>query len=345
MKNKTIVIIGIASLLLTVADPAFRKAQGADQGVEPICWYGMIPHPYFSLVQKGAEAAAKDYDVRVYTTLGQEFTQDNETQNVEALSARGYKGFSIFPTDPAGGNALFQELKKRGQFVVAYGAEPNLPTAASFTVGTDIKGAAMRACEDLIKIMGDKGNILNVLEMVTNVNTTRRNEGIKEVVAKHPNVHIIQTVSDMTTVGEATTKIQGGLAARGEEIDGMIATGYNPTVAAAAILTEWHKDPKHKRIHFIGVDTDKTVIQAIREGNIDGTIAQNPFAHGYIPIALLKLMLDGWKPVKPYQFVEAGDVLVTRANTDTYEQEISAITDKIKKDLTTKYLTKEESKN
>jgi ribose transport system substrate-binding protein len=53
-------------------------------------------------VQKGAEAAAKDSNVRVYTTLGQEFTQDNETQNVEALSTRGYKAFNIFPTDPAG---------------------------------------------------------------------------------------------------------------------------------------------------------------------------------------------------------------------------------------------------
>jgi ribose transport system substrate-binding protein len=156
---------------------------------------------------------------------------------------------AFFPPIPPAQNALFQGLKKRGEFIVAYGAEPNLPTAASFTVGTDIKGAAMRACEDLIKIMGDKGNILNVLEMVTNINTTRRAEGIKEVVAKHPNVHIIQTVSDMTSESEATTKIQGGLAARGQEVDAdaMIATGYNPTVAAAAILTEWHKDPKHKR--------------------------------------------------------------------------------------------------
>jgi ribose transport system substrate-binding protein len=57
----------------------------------------MIPHPYFALVQKGAEAAAKDYNVRVYATLGQEFTQDNETQNVEALSTRGYKGSAFFP--------------------------------------------------------------------------------------------------------------------------------------------------------------------------------------------------------------------------------------------------------
>jgi ribose transport system substrate-binding protein len=73
---------------------------------------------------------------------------------------------------------------------------------------------------------------------------------------------------------------------------------------------------------------------------IDGTIAQNPFGHGYISCALLKLMLDGWKPVKPYQFIEAGDVLITKENVETYAKDVDAITEKIKGELTTKYLSK-----
>jgi len=339
MKNKSPVILGISLLLLAVVGPVFWKAQGA----EPICWYGMMPHPYMSLVQKGVEACAKDYNVKIYTTVGQEWTQANETQNVEALSTRGYKAFSIFPADPTGSNGLFQGLKSRGIFVVAFGAEPNLPTPASFTVATDIKGAAMRACEDLIKFMGDKGNILNVLETVTDINTKKRDEGVNEVVAKHPNVHIIQTISDMTQQSVARNKIESALAARGNEIDGMITTGYNPTVAAAALLTERHKNAQSKRIRFVGIDTDPTVLQAIRDGYIDGTIAQNPFGHGYISCALLKLMLDGWKPAKPYQFIEAGDVLITKDNVDTYSKEVDAITRKLKDNLTTAYLTKGET--
>ena len=51
-------------------------------------------------------------------------------------------------------------------------------------------------------------------------------------------------------------------------------------------------------------------------------------------------MLDGYKPTQPYQFIEAGDVLITKANVDTYAQEVDAITQKIKDNLTTKYLTK-----
>jgi hypothetical protein len=38
--------------------------------------------------------------------------------------------------------------------------------------------------------------------------------------------------------------------------------------------------------------------------------------------------------------VDAGDVLVTKDNVDTFSQQIDAITEQLKKDLTTKYLTK-----
>ena len=233
---------------------------------------------------------------------------------------------------------MFRLLKSRGQQVVAYGAEPALPTPIPFTVASDIKGAAMTATEELIRLMGGRGKILNVLEAVTDVNTRKRDEGIREVVAKHPGVEILQTISDMIQMGEATTKIQSALAARGEAIDGIIATGFNPTVAATAILTEWHKDPRHKRIRFIGMDTEATVLRAIRDGAIDATVAQNPFGHGYLSCALLEMLQQGWTPRQDYAFINAGIVVVTRSNLDTYAAEIQQATQRIAAELKTRHL-------
>jgi ribose transport system substrate-binding protein len=142
----------------------------------------------------------------------------------------------------------------------------------------------------------------------------------------------------MTQVSEAVTKIQSALAARMDELDGIITTGYNPTIAAAAVLSEWHKDHRHKRIRFIGIDTGSTVLQAIRDGAIDATVAQNPPGHGYISCLLLKLLLDGWRPRAPYQFVNAGIVVVTKDNIDTYAAEVRKITDGIAAELRTRYL-------
>jgi len=332
-KYAPLMVIALAAIVVIIVT-ANRK----NTAVESIAWYGMMPHPYINEVSGGVDAFEKDYHTKVNKLVGQEWTQDNENVNVEALSTRGYKAFSIYPGDAAGANGLFSTLKKRGQVVVAYGAEPAIPTPASFTVATDIKGAAMTACEELIRLMGGKGNILNVLETVTDINTKKRDEGIREVVAKHPGVKIIQTIADMTQVSDATNKIQSALAARGDEIDGIITTGYNPTIAAAAILTEWHKNKAHKRIRFIGIDTGPTVIRAIRDGYIDETIAQNPFGHGYISCLILKMVNDGWKPKADYQFVNAGLVIVSKKNVDSYRSQVRKITDGIVADLKTKYM-------
>ena len=328
----------IAAVLVLAAAVIIVNLNRKKTGVEPIVWYGMMPHPYMTEVRSGVERFETETGVKVLKVVGQQWTQDNENVNVEALSTRGHKAFSIYPGDPAGANALFGQLAGRGQRVVAYGAEPGLPSPVAFTVATDIKAAAMTAAEKLIELMGGKGRILNVLELITDINTKKRDDGIREVVAAHPGVEIIQTISDMTEVSEATVKIQSALAARMDEIDGMIATGYNPTIAAASVLAEWHKDPKHKKIRFIGIDTGETVLQAIRDGAIDATVAQNPPGHGYITCFLLKYLLDGWTPVKDYQYIDAGIVIVTKDNLGSYAAEVRRITDRIAADLTTKYL-------
>lgn len=334
MKN----VVPIACALTLAAVIGGVKLTRHHSQREPIVWYGNAVHPYITEVRAGVEAFAKDSGVRVYCTVGQEWTQDNQNVNVEALSTQGYRAFSLYPGDPAGANGLFRLLKARGQPVVVFGAEPGLPTPAAFTVATDIKAAAMTAAEELIRLMGGKGKILNLLEAVTDVNTRKRDEGLRAVVARHPGVEIVQTLSDMIQMGEATTKIQSALAARAGDLDGIIATGFNPTVATAAILTEWHKDPSHKRIRFIGIDTDATVLRAIREGAIDATIAQNPFGHGYLSCALLQLLLEGWTPRQPYQFVDAGLVVVSRTNLDTYPAGIRQATDRLLAELKSKYL-------
>jgi len=332
-------VVVVTVMMRKNAAPQEGGSTASTQSSTPsIVWYGMMPHAYINEVEKGVQQFEKDTGVAVYTTKGTKWTQDDETSHVEALSTQGYKAFSIFPGDPAGANGLFAELVKRGQIVVAYGGEPQLPTPATFTVATDVKAAADFATEKLIQSMGNKGNVLDILETVTDVNTILRKEGVEAAVARHPDVHIIQTISDMTDPDTATTKIESTIAALGDEIDGMIATGYTPSVAAATTLAKRHKTTGLKTIHFIGIDTDPIVIDAIRDGSIDGTVAQNPLGHGYISCMLLKDMLDGYTPKAAYAFINSGTVFVDKNNVDTYPTEVQKITDGILVDLKTKYL-------
>ena len=104
-------------------------------------------------------------------------------------------------------------------------------------------------------------------------------------MAQHPQVSIAQTIGDIGTEQKALEKIESALVARGDEIDGVICTGYTTTVAMAMLLST--RDSGRKRIHGVGIDTDLRVLAAIRAGHMDATIAQNPYAHGFISCALL----------------------------------------------------------
>lgn len=328
-----------AAFLISLALAGCRKGGPDSAGKnQKIAWYALLVHPYFDEVQKGVAAFEKDTGISVRKRIGQDASQDNENANVEALAAQGYRGFSIYPADAGAANGLYEELADNGLFVVSYGAPTALPTPASFCVATDVKKAAGMAAEALIRFMGGKGNILNVLELVEDPNTVLRREGVEEAVARHDGVRIVQTIAGMTSFEESMGKIQDALSARIREIDGVLCTGYTPTVAATTILSEWHAKPENRRIRFVGIDTDEVVLKAIEAGHIDGTIAQNPYGHGYISCKLLSYLLSGWSPKKGTYFVDTGAILVTQHNLRTFRDEVLAATQSILGELETKYL-------
>ena len=131
-----------------------------------VVWYAPAPHPYFEDVRKGIEAFEKDFGVTVEKQIGPDWKQDSQNQNMEALAAKGFTSFTVYPADAAGANGLYEELTKKGIKIVNFGSSTAQPTTASFAVATDVKAAAMAATEKIIAAMGDKGNIINVLEVL-----------------------------------------------------------------------------------------------------------------------------------------------------------------------------------
>ncbi len=327
---------------LAVSLTAIKLAQRHRPGpvLEPIVLYEPLPHPYCNAVGDGGRAYAKEHGGGVRVVVGQDGTMANLNQNIESLFTLGHKSFAFIPVDPAGAKGLFRRLKNAGRLTVAYAAQPAEGSETPFAVATDTKFAATLATEKLVEMMGRKGKILNVLEALTDANTPIRRAAVEAVVAKYPGVEIVQTIGDVTTEQKAREKIESALVARGDEVDGMICTGNTTTLAAVALLGERHRRPGAKRIRFVGIDVlDQRVLEAIRDGSIDMSIAQNAFGHGYISCALLDLMLQGWRPNAKYQFIDAGCVPVTKENVDTFQSSIEAMTQRIVGELKTKYLS------
>lgn len=338
-RNNILLLITVGALAVALTAIKIYQTRHPSVSVEPIVLYEPLPHPYCTAVGEGALAYAKEHGGGVRVVVGQESTMANLNQNIVSLETLGHKAFAFIPVDPAGAKGLFSRMKRRGRLAVAYGAKPEDGSDTPFAVATDTHAAATLAAEKLVELMGRRGRILNVLESLTDANTPIRLAAIEAVVAKYPEVKIIQTIGDMTNEQKAREKIESALVARGDEVDGVICTGNTTTIAAVVLLGQHNRKPGAKRIRFVGIDAiDPRVTDAIRDGSVDMTLAQNPVGQGYIACGLLDLMLHGWRPKTNYQFIDSGCVPVTKENVDSFQQDVDAVTQRILSELKTKYL-------
>ena len=326
----TLALLMIASLLATGAFAADAK----------YAWYFSAPHAYGTEVEGYAQQFAKDTGIDVKYMIGADWNQSTEDANLRALVAEGYNNISVFPSSD-GASGVFDELGQQGVNVITYGAATSAMTE-KFCVATDVQAAAQTAAEDVIKAMGGKGGILNVLEVLSDTNTLKRKAGVEAAIAAHSgDVTLVQQVADITSIDQGTQKISAAISANPDKINGIVCTGNVASSAAVQVLNDYYqRDPNAAKIYLICIDTPDDVMNGIKSGVVYGTIAQNTFAHGYIPLMIMQLMNDGYKKVDGTYFIDSGCVLVTKDNAETFKDDLQKVTDQIKADRTTKYLTK-----
>lgn len=341
-----------------VAEPAAEAATAADSSTAApvataqdtaavpleLAWIFPLPHPFGEAVKVGAQKFADEFasqGVNVTMKIGPEMTAASQASMVEALMANGIRYIAAFPADAVAINGLADEYEKDGLVVGLFGAAPQQPTKTKFTIATDVKAAAAQATEFLIQQIGGKGNIINVLEVLDDPNTVLRKEGVEETVAKYPDVKIVQEISGMSSTEEATTKIESALSANIENVDGIICTGFTTTLGLVNVLNDYKASGGTKQIHAVGIDTDPTVIEAIGNGTLDATIAQNPEGMGYVSLLILKYLSEGYHMADGVYFIDSGTAVVTKDNLSTYSDAINAVTKSIIADLTTKYVVKD----
>lgn len=297
------------------------------------------PHPYFAPMPAAVQAAKNDFHIaeatyRVPTAI----TLNDENQAIESLASQGYNAFAIFPDDANGSNATIAELQGKGILVAEIGACTNPPTQARFCLATDVYQAAYSATQHLIQVLGGHGKIVHLTGLLIDPNTTLREQAVQKAVAEtNGAVQLVQTIADIDSPGPADTAVHNLLASRGNTIDGIVTTAYNPAVAAAKALS----DAQNTHIKLVGIDTDPIVIKAIQDGYAAGTIEQNPYGQAYIAAYALDLMVSHgckWKAGASFK-VDSGTTFITKDNVANYLGAAQTLTQQLQQSFKSKYMT------
>jgi len=125
--------------------------------------------------------------------------------------------------------------------------------------------------------------------------------GVDETQGK---VNLVQVVSNIDSPSAAPPAVESLLASKGSDLTGMLSTDYYPSVAAASVLSG---NAQFRHILFIGQDNDPTVMNALTNGYIYGTMWQNSYGQGVVAAQwLYKILAEGCKVNQNGPFTKVG---------------------------------------
>ena len=281
-------------------------------------------HPYFTPMDQAIIDVAEKLGIPVpILQAPQEWNQDEQNNILDGLVAQGVAGIAMCTSDAVAGNEEISKIVEAGVPVVQFAMAVPEPSDVTFCLTTDVGESAYQGTIHLIEAMGGEGNVVHLTGNLNDSNTQLRMEAVERAVSEYPDVSVLQTITDIDVAEPAQNAISSLLTAKGTEIGGIICTAYIPSTT---IATEIQKN-ENLDIKIVGIDTDEIVLDAIRDGYVAGTMAQNPYGQAYLAIYSLKLMADGYTVKEDAPFViDSGTLFISKDNVDTYEQDISDIT-------------------
>ncbi|CAM5774163.1 D-ribose ABC transporter substrate-binding protein [Labrys miyagiensis] len=225
-------------------------------------------NPFFKAEAQGAEAKAKalGYDTLV---LVHDDDANKQSQLIDTAIARGAKAIIL---DNAGADATVaavQKAKDAGVPSFLIDREINAAgVAVAQIVSNNYQGAQLGATE-FVKLMGEKGNFVELVGKESDTNAGIRSKGYHDVIDDYPDLKMVARQSANWSQTEAYSKMETILQAN-PDIKGVISG--NDTMAMGAIAAL--QAAGRKDVIVVGFDGSNDVRNSIKQGGIKATVLQ-----------------------------------------------------------------------
>jgi ribose transport system substrate-binding protein len=185
-------------------------------------------------------------------------------------------------------------------------------------VATDNVAAGKLAGDHLAKLLGDKGNVVVLRYQEGSASTQNREKGFLDAVKAKSTMKVVsENQYGGATTESAFAKGESLLLAQKAEtgaVNGIFTPNESTTFGMLLALRKSNMNANlRKQMKFVGFDASEKLIGALKEGDIDGLVVQNPFNMGYLAVKTMADHLRG-KPVE--KRIDTGARLVTKENLE-----------------------------
>jgi ribose transport system substrate-binding protein len=273
-------------------------------------------HLHWRSVEAGAKKAAQEMGAEIIWKGP--LTENDASQQiglVEQFTQEGVDGIAVAPLDATQLQRPIRQAAGKGIPVVVFDSSVNGQVGKDYIsyVATDNKKGGVLGGEELARLLAGKGKVVMVRYNVGSASTDEREAGFLEVMARHPGIQVIEKSQySGATVGEAQRKAENMLD-RLREADGIFCPNESSTQGFLNVLKANGLTGKKT---FVGFDASPALVSALKAGDVQALVAQNPTHMGYETVRVMVAHLKG---EKHEQAVDTGCGLVTKATLDTPE--------------------------
>ncbi len=311
MSNRLLVLFVLAFGLLCACREG--KAQDGRRRI------AVIPkgttHEFWKSIHAGAESAGRQLDVEVlWKGPLREDDRDEQIKVVEDFITRRVDGIVLAPLDDAALIPCVRDAVREGIPVVIVDSDLSWDGRVSFVATDNFVGGAL-AARKLGELLEGAGRVLVMRYLEGSASTMKREEGfLTTLTDEFGQIEVVSSNQYSGATTEGAYRTAENLLIQFADVDGIFCSNESATFGMLRALQDAGLAGQPR---FIGFDPSQKLVEALRAGELDALVIQDPVAMGDLGIRAMVDHLEG-RPVEAR--IDTGVVVITKDDMDEPRQ-------------------------
>ena len=296
---------------------------------------------FWTIAEAGARKAEKETGATVVFKRPQDASASTQKQIIEDLMTQGVNAISVSVISPENQTSFIDEIAER--IPVLCVDNDAVKSKRKCYLGTANLQAGRSVGELIKEVMPQGGKIAIFVGQSDSINAQERRQGVLDVLEglaeskalrdstngkKYGNYELIGTYFDSADKSKAKDNAADVLAKNQNE-ENLCMIGlweYNPPAILAAV-----KDSKRiGKVKIVGFDENDNTLEAIKAGEIHGTVVQQPFEFGYQSVKLMVELVTKPEGVKipANGLIDVAHKVIKKDNVEAFHTDLKKLMNK-----------------
>jgi ABC-type sugar transport system, periplasmic component len=302
----------LASVLLATSS---LGAMAQDQKTVALV-LGSSGSPFYQAMQCGAQAKARELGLSLTVSAADQFAADAQIPVVNAVTAAGPQVAAIVPTDMQALIPPMRELSERGTKVITVDQTVADTSFLHTQILTDNEAGGALAADQLAALVGGTGKVLVITQPPGSLAQDARASGFEKALAeKYPEIIYLGAQYQSNDPQRAAEIITSTLSAH-PDLAGVFSTNDQGAIGA---ITGLRQAGVVGQVKMVAYDAASAEVAALKNGEIQALIAQNPKLEGEVAMGVAAKLIAG-DAVEPITMTEIVAITAEQPDlADRYE--------------------------